>query len=176
MAKVEINAVFYDSPEGAYVYCVLDPSIDGEEYVKNLNERAAEYNKDVEKYQELIQELKTKHKWFASFKEVTGADMLNAREPKFPANMPKGVKNAEEAYPEIALERQRRREINAVNIEINNKYGNEVREKVELESKDLKDEIKSKWGEFTGFDSHFHSFEKIYYKFFLSPCDYITKD
>ncbi len=103
-----IQAIYYDEPEGG-IYSILAPEINGEEYVKKLNERAEEFNKLVEVLEEKETELNSIYNYYASFEEVTGVERLNEREPKYPPQTPKGFKSVILAFPEIGEERERRR-------------------------------------------------------------------
>ncbi len=169
-----IEAVIYSEPgEGEFIVCVLDPSIDGKEYVKSMNDSIEEYNKDVESFEEKLEELKKLYKTNISFEEVTGFQVLSEREPKYPSTTPLGFKNVQTAFPEIELERERRKTVNKKNRDLYIKFINEANEKVKREIEPFKQELITKWPKFKIWAANDWN-RTIWYTFQLTTCKYVN--
>lgn len=175
MENKRIQAVAYSEPgEGEFIICVLDPSIDGEKYVKSLNDDIVLYNQDVETFCKQLEEINTKHKRYLSFEEITGANLLNEREPKYPSEIPKGCKDLAVAYPDITEERKRRREFNSELKLKYEKFIKEVLEKIENEIKPFKDALLNKWPRFKRYINSSSYEMRIYYNFYLTDFKYVS--
>ncbi len=49
---MRVEVVYYsEMGEGNTIVAILDPSINGEEYINNLNEKVEPYNRDIEEFQ-----------------------------------------------------------------------------------------------------------------------------
>lgn len=173
MEITRINAVYFSElGENDVVLCILDPSIDGKEYVKSLNEKIEPYNKDIEAYRTKRDALHILYGLNRSFEDVTGSERLNEREPKYPAQKPKGFKSVQEACPEITVERERRRVVNQANYKIYHDFMADADEKVENDLKPFIDELLDKWPEFKSWIKS--DWEKtIYNKFELRSFNYL---
>lgn len=172
----KIQAVGYSEIGEYAIHCILSPEINGEEYVKNLNSKIEEYNKDVEVLNAKESELRKIHKYDATFEEVTGAERLNEREPKYPHDIPKGMKNHQTAYPEIAKERERRSLHNEKYMKIYNDFMTNALEQINLEMIPLKKELMEKWPEFKPWIRSESYSRTIYCKFHLEEYNYVSKD
>lgn len=174
MEVSRINAITYSEPgEGEFVYRILDPSIDGETYVKKLNDAIPEYNTEINAFEAKKSALMNLYGYYASYDEITGSEFLNEREPKFPSEKPKGFKTIQEAYPEITAERARRRQVNLENHNIYYGRRKVIENKVEEEIKPLKDVLILKWPEFKRWI--IGSPENIWYTFELRDYLYLKE-
>lgn len=177
MENKRIQAVACSEPgEGEFIICILDPSIDGEKYVKRLNDDMVLYNEDVEVFLKQLKEINFKHKGDLSFKEITGAECLNEREPKYPKEVPKGCKDLALAYPEITEERKRRREFNKELKLKYDKFINEAKEKVENEIKPFREALLLKWPRFKNYINSSSYDMNIWYKFYLTDFKYVSDE
>jgi hypothetical protein len=175
MKNNRIEAISYSEPgEGEFIVCVLDPSIDGKEYVKSMNDSVEEYNKDVESFEEKLREFKQIYKANLSFEQVTGVEMLNEREPKYPPTTPLGFKNVQTAFPEITLERERRKTVNKENREVYITFLNEANENVKKEIEPFKQALITKWPKFKAWAASDWS-RTIWYKFELTTFKYVSE-
>lgn len=174
----KLNRIYYSEPGEGFTYCVLAPNVNGDEYVKKLNSRIVDFNKDIEGLNNIETELRAKHKVDYSFEKITGAERLNEREPKYPAELPKGVKSAKEAYPEITAERQRKAEINEKNWKVYTDFTSNAIEQVKLDLKPFKAELLEKWPEFKSWINGDSYDRTIYGEFILqaSSLRYVTED
>jgi len=176
MKNNRIEAVTYSEPyEDEFIVCVLDPSINGEEYVKSMNDSIEEYNKDVESFEEKLREFKQIYKANLSFEQVTGAEMLNEREPKYPPTTPLGFKNVQTAFPEITLERERRKTVNKENRDVYIKFLDEANENVKREIEPFKEALIAKWPKFKPWAGS-ESDRTIWYKFELTTFKYVSEE
>jgi hypothetical protein len=178
MENKKIKAVIYSElGEGDTVVCVLDPSVDAEKYVKQMNDDIPEFNKDVDIINSKISELREKYRLNESFESITGEPLLNEREPKYPAQKPAGFKSVQVACPEITLERERRRLVNEKNREIYNKFMNEARSNLEKEIEPLNQALIAKWPKFKAWtkSSYYYSSRRIYETFYLNTFNYISE-
>jgi hypothetical protein len=170
-----IEGVSYSEPgEGEFIVCVLDPSINGEEYVKDLNDSIEEYNKDVELFESKLQEFKELYKTNLSFEAITGVALLNEREPKYPSTTPLGFKNVQTAFPEITLERERRKTVNKENRLVYDTFINEARENVKREIEPFKQALIAKWPKFKIWAASDRG-RTIWYKFELTTFKYVSE-
>lgn len=172
----KIQLVCYDEiGEGTFILHALGPNINGDEYVRKLNNRIDAYNNDVEYYYAKKSEIEKLHNLYASFFEITGEERLNECEPKYPAQMPSGVKDIKVAFPEITLERNRRKEINEKNNKIYYAYLEKANEAVRLTIEPYKNDLISKWPEFSSFIKGY-SVDKIYNPFFILEKKIVTNN
>lgn len=177
MNIARINAITFTEEYGEVgLLCVLSPEIDAVEYLEKLNKKINPYNEAIKNHHEKVKELEELYKRNASFEEVTGEVILNLREPKYPAEMPKGSKSAEETYPEVAIERNRRARHNDKYRQIYYQYGQDIDDKINAELKYLTDEIATKWPEFKDwYEGSYYSSRVIYQSFELTSIKYVSK-
>lgn len=169
------EVVYYSEiGEGMSIECILDPSIDGKEYVERLNRNIEPYNRDIDEYIAKKSALNQLYGLNRSYEEITGSERLNEREPKYPAEKPKGFKNIQEACPEITIERERRRLSNIANNEIYYDFIYRRNEIVKNELKPLKEELINKWPEFKAWINSDYS-NKIYNNFQLTTYKYLKQ-
>jgi hypothetical protein len=173
MKKSKIEGVRYNEPCESFTLCILDPSINGEEYVKDLNDSIEDYNKDVEIFEEKLQELKRLYMAYRSYEEITGSSVLNEREPKYPNKIPDGFKNHQTAFPEITAERERRRLINKKNREVYDAFMGEANENIKREIQPFKESLIAKWPKFKKWTTNDWG-RKIYYSFSLEYFSYVS--
>ena len=176
MSINRIEGVCYSEPgEGEFIVCVLDPSIDGEKYVKDMNDSIDEYHKDVEIFESKLNEFKELYKTNLSFEKITGAVILNEREPKYPPTTPLGFKDVQTACPEITLERQRRKTINEQNRLVYNAFMGEANENVNREIEPFKQALIAKWPKFKSWAASDWN-RRIWYKFELTSFKFVTEE
>ena len=133
-----------------------------------------EYNKDVESFEEKLEELKKLYKTNISFEEVTGFQVLSEREPKYPSTTPLGFKNVQTAFPEITLERERRKTVNNQNKLVYITFMNEANENVKREIEPFKEALIAKWPKFKTWAANDWN-RKIWYKFELTTLKYVSQ-
>ncbi len=172
----KVEAVVYDElGEGLFVYGILSPDINGEEFVKALNAKIEPFNNDVELFNEKATELQKLHGVNLSMLEITGEELLNEREPKYPATTPLGFKNVQDACPDITIERNRRKLHNERLQEIRYAHIQKATEKFEIDILPFKTELGNKWPEFkSNVNSRFSYEMRIYYPFRLTKFKNIT--
>lgn len=170
-----VEAIFYSElGEGIRIVAILDPSINGKEYVKSMNEKIEPYNIDIKEFEVKKSAINELHGINKTFEEVTGEERLNEREPKYPAEKPKGFKNIQEACPEITAERERRIVHNQKYRKIYEDFMVQAYEKVRNDLKPLKEELINKWPEFKAWIKSDYS-NTIYHTFELTSYKYIKK-
>lgn len=176
MELTKIQAIYYNEPHEEYIYCILAHGIDGDEFAKKLNSKIEGFNKDIALINAKEEALRSLYNCNKSFIEITGGDALNAREPKYPNELPKGMKNHQTAYPEIALERKRREEHNKNLRTIYSGFMDNANEQVRLTLEPLKKELIEKWPEFKRWIRTDSYDRKIYYDFYSYSHNYVSKD
>jgi len=110
-----------------------------------------------------------------SFEAITGTEMLNEREPKYPPTTPLGFKNVQTAFPEITLERERRKTINQQNRLVYNTFMAEANENVKREIEPFKQALIAKWPKFKAWAASNWD-RTIWYKFQLTTFKYVSEE
>jgi hypothetical protein len=170
---MKISVVIYEEPGEEYIYGVLAPSINEEEFLNKLNNGIEAYNADVDLLIQHKDLLRTKYRLNAPVEEITGMSLIGREQyPKFPATIPKGMgKTIQQAYPDIYAERQRIEAHNELFWTKHQEFVSAANIEIEKELKPLRDELVYKYPLYAAFA---RSEENIYYKFKLEEKNYIT--